>query len=266
MSVQNNDALVLLDIDAGVATIRFNRPAALNAINIELAVRLRDIVAAAVADAAVRVIVLCGNGRAFIAGGDVAFFRDAGENAPQAANELIGPMHEITAMLINAPKPVIASVHGAVAGAGVSIATAADIVIGADNSVFNLAYIKIGNSPDCGATWTLPRVVGLRKAMELALLGENIDAVEAQRIGLISRLVAADKLVEETERVARKLARSSPAGLAATKRLLYGGQQTSLCDQLDNERDAFVRNAGTRDFREALAAFFDKRSPNFEGR
>lgn len=266
MTVENAEASVLLDINDGVATIRFNRPAALNAINIETAIRLRGIVAEVVADAAVRVIVLCGNGRAFIAGGDVGYFREAGENAPQAVSELIDPMHEITEMLVNSPKPVIASVHGAVAGAGVSVTTASDIVIGADNTVFNLAYIKIGNSPDCGATWTLPRVVGLRKAMEIALLGENVDAVEAQRIGLISRLVPADKLAEETEKVARKLARSSPAGLAATKRLLYKGQQTSLHDQLDNEKEAFVRNAGTRDFREALDAFFEKRPPNFEGR
>jgi 2-(1,2-epoxy-1,2-dihydrophenyl)acetyl-CoA isomerase len=265
MTAQNAEASVLLDINDGIATIRFNRPAALNAVDIEMACLLRDIVASVVANPAVRVIVLCGSGRAFVAGGDIGYFRAAGENAPQAVSKLIDPMHEATELLINASQPVIGSLHGAVAGAGMSLATAVDLVIAADNTTFNLAYIKIGNSPDCGASWTLPRVVGLRKAMEIALLGESIDAVEAHRIGLINRLVPLDKLAEETEKLARKLARSSPLGLAATKRLLHAGQQSALHDQLNREKESFVRNAGTQDFREALDAFFEKRPPKFQG-
>jgi 2-(1,2-epoxy-1,2-dihydrophenyl)acetyl-CoA isomerase len=259
------DDVILLDIAAGIATIRFNRPAALNALNIGMAQRLRDVVGAVVADPAVRVIVLCGSGRAFVAGGDVADFRAAGEDAPQLVRPLIALMHAAIELLIGAPQPVIASVHGAVAGAGVSLAAAADLVIAAADTVFNLAYIKIANSPDCGATWTLPRSIGVHKAKELALLGENLDAAEAQRCGLVNRVVSVENLAAETHRIAEKLARSAPDAIAATKRLLNGSLQTSLREQLDREAESFAANAGTADFREALDAFFEKRPPKFQG-
>src|SRR5690606_15624885 len=132
---QNDESAVLVDIDDGVATIRFNRPKALNALNVDMAKRFRDIVAEIVARDDVRIIVLCGNGRAFVAGGDLAYFRSAGDSAPQAARELIAPMHQAIEQLINARQPVVASVHGSVAGAGVSLAVAADLVIAADNTV-----------------------------------------------------------------------------------------------------------------------------------
>lgn len=266
MSNENAEAPVLLEINDGIATIRFNRPAALNAVNLEISNLFRDIVAQVVPNPAVRVIVLAGSGRAFVAGGDLGYFRDAGQKeAPQAAHVLISPMHTAIEQLINAPQPVIASVHGAVAGAGMSLATAADLVIAADNTVFNLAYIKVGNSPDCGGSWTLPRIVGVRKALEIALLGDSIDATEGYRLGLINKVVAPEQLAEETEKLARKLAKSSPAAIAATKRLLHGSLQTSLHDQLDKEINAFAANAGTYDFHEALAAFFEKRKPVFRG-
>ncbi|MDB6062935.1 MAG: paaG [Verrucomicrobiaceae bacterium] len=266
MTAQTDNAPVLLDISEGIATIRFNRPDSLNAVDVEMACLFRDLVAQVVANSAVRVIVLAGNGRAFVAGGDLGYFRSAGENAPQAARELIAPMHAAVELLINAPQPVIGSLHGAVAGAGMSLAAAVDLAIAADNAIFNLAYIKIGNSPDCGASWTLPRVLGLRKAMEIALLAEAIDANEAHRIGLVNRVVPLDKLAEETAKIASKLAKSAPAGIASTKRLLNAGFQNSLHQQLGHEADSFASNAGTHDFREALDAFFEKRKPEFQGR
>jgi 2-(1,2-epoxy-1,2-dihydrophenyl)acetyl-CoA isomerase len=239
----------------------------LNAIDVPTAVALRDAVRGATRDdAAVRVIVLSGEGRAFVAGGDLAYFRDAGDNAPQAAAELIAPMHEAVMALAAARQPVLASLHGAVAGAGMSLAMAADLAIAADNTVFNLAYAKVGATPDCSASWTLPRLVGLRAAMEIALLADSLDATEALRLGLVNRVVPLDELQAETAKLARRLAGGAPLALAGIKRLLRDGLDRSLSEQLAAEQAAFVAGAATQDFHEALRAFFGKRKPVFQGR
>lgn len=257
---------VNLSVTEGIAEIRFNRPDVLNAINVETARCFRDAVVAAVADDSVRVIVLSGAGRAFVAGGDLGYFRAAGVDAPAAAKTLIEPIHDAIARLQASPKPVLASLHGAVAGAGMSVALAADLAIAADNTVFNMAYVKVAATPDCSASWTLPRLVGLRKAMEIALLGDNIVAAEAGRLGLVNWVVPKDSLVEETRRIAVRLAGSAPLAVQGIKRLLVQGLDASLPVQLDREEAAFIAGAGTQDFAEALAAFFEKRAPKFEGR
>ena len=259
-------APVVLSVADGIASIRFHRPEVLNAIDVSTAICLRDAVFSATRDAAVRVIVLSGEGRAFVAGGDLATFRDAGDNAPQAAAELIAPMHEAIEALAAADQPVLASVHGAVAGAGMSLMMAADLAIAADDAVFSLAYVKVAATPDCSASWTLPRLVGLRAAMEIALLAESLNADEAARLGLVNRVVALHTLEAETAALARRLAAAAPLALAGTKRLLREGLDRSLSQQLAAEHAAFVAGAGTQDFREALSAFFDKRKPVFHGR
>ncbi len=257
---------VALSIAEGVASIRFQRPDVLNAIDVPTAVALRDAVNAATRDATVRVIVLSGEGRAFVAGGDLATFRDAGKHAPQAAAELIAPMHEAVLALVGARQPVLASLHGAVAGAGMSLAMAADLAIAGDNAVFNLAYAKVGATPDCSASWMLPRLVGLRAAMEIALLADSVGAMEALHLGLVNRVVPLDRLEDETAKLARRLAASAPLALAGIKRLLREGLARSLPEQLAAEQAAFVAGAATRDFHEALSAFFGKRKPVFHGR
>ncbi|MDB5971416.1 MAG: enoyl-CoA hydratase [Hydrocarboniphaga sp.] len=264
--IHSSSAPVLLTITDGIAEIRFNRPEVLNAVDVTTAIAFRDAVAAASADPATRVILLTAAGRAFIAGGDLAFFRAAGEKAPDAARELIGPIHDAVEGLATAPQPVLASLHGAVAGAGMSVALAADLAIAADNAVFNMAYAKVGNSPDCSASWTLPRLVGLRKAMEIIMLSDNLDAAEALRLGLVNRVVPLASLEEETRKLARRLADSAPLALRSIKRLLRDSGSRSLHAQLDEEAAQFAGNAGSADFREALEAFFGKRKPKFEGR
>lgn len=260
------DPPVALRIADGIASLRFQRPEVLNAIDVSTAIALRDAVRAATSDASVRVIVLSGEGRAFVAGGDLAYFRDAGASAPQAAAALIEPMHEVVLALVNARQPVLASLHGAVAGAGMSLAMAADLAIAGDNTVFNLAYAKVGATPDCSASWMLPRLVGLRAAMEIALLADSLSATEALRLGLVNRVVPLDRLEEETAKLARRLAASAPLALAGIKRLLRDGLDRSLPEQLDAEQAAFVAGAATEDFHEALSAFFAKRKPVFHGR
>lgn len=262
---QNNPP-VLLSVEDGVAEIRFNRPEVLNAIDIQTATAFRDAAAHAIADRTVRVIVLSGAGRAFVAGGDLAYFRDAGEGAPEAARRLIEPIHYAVEQLNAARQPVLASLHGAVAGAGMSLALAADLAIAADDAAFNMAYVKVGASPDCSASWTLPRLVGMRKAMEIALLADTIRADEAVRLGLVNWVVPRAELEHETRKIARRLAGSAPLAIQGIKRLLNQSLGHSLSDQLMAEQMAFVSGAGTRDFREALAAFFEKRAPRFEGR
>jgi 2-(1,2-epoxy-1,2-dihydrophenyl)acetyl-CoA isomerase len=261
-----NSLPVDLGVTDGIAEIRFNRPDVLNAINVETARCFRDAVIAAAADDSVRVIVLSAAGRAFIAGGDLGYFRAAGADAPAAATTLIEPIHDAMARLQATPKPVLASLHGAVAGAGMSIALAADLAIAADNTVLNMAYVKVAATPDCSASWTLPRLVGLRKAMEIALLGDNISAQEAGRLGLVNWVVPKENLADETRKVALRLAAAAPLAVQGIKRLLIQGLDASLQEQLDREESAFVKGAGTRDFAEALAAFFERRAPKFEGR
>lgn len=238
----------------------------LNAIDVDTACCFRDAVNMAAVDPTVRVIVLSAAGRAFVAGGDLGYFRAAGAAAPAAAEALIDPIHSAIAYLQSTFKPVLASLHGAVSGAGMSIALAADLAIAADDTVFNLAYVKVAATPDCGASWTLPRLVGLRKAMEIAMLGDDVAVGEACRLGLVNWVVPAVDLERETRRVAARLAAAPPLAVQGIKRLLAQGLGTSLQDQLGWEKKSFVAGAGTRDFAEALDAFFEKRAPRFEGR
>lgn len=256
---------VLLSVVDGIAGIVFNRPDQLNAVNVELANAFHETVKQAVNDPSVRVIVLSGSGRAFMAGGDLAYFRKAGCQAPQASELLTTPLHAALLLLAETPQPVLASLHGAVAGAGMSVALAADLAIAADDIVLNMAYVKVANTPDCSGSWTLPRIVGLRKALEIAMLGENINAPEALRLGLINRVVPTQQLVAETQVLARRLADSAPLALAGIKRLMREGSDQSLQKQLDVEAKQFAANAGSADFHEALAAFFEKRKPKFYG-
>ncbi|MES2257002.1 MAG: enoyl-CoA hydratase-related protein [Pseudomonadota bacterium] len=258
-------APILLERSGAVASIHFNRPAALNAIDRAMAESFLAACRLLEGDASVRAIVLRGEGKAFMAGGDIAHFHRDLANAPQLAADIIAPLHTALALLASLPQPVLACVHGAVAGAGVSLALAADLCIAADDTQFNLAYARIGASPDGGATWSLPRVVGLRKAMELTLLTDSVDAAEALRLGLVNRVVARADLPEASAKLAQRLASGPTLALGHTKRLLRGALGAGLGQQLDAEQAAFRACAASTDFAEGLNAFFDKRKAVFTG-
>jgi 2-(1,2-epoxy-1,2-dihydrophenyl)acetyl-CoA isomerase len=179
--------------------------------------------------------------------------------------EAAGDLHHAILALRRAPMPVLASVHGAVAGAGVSLLMAADLAIAADGTKFTLAYSRIGVSPDGGATWSLPRLVGHRKALELMLLSVTFDAQAALHLGLVNWVVDPARLAAETDTIARRLAQGATAAFGETKRLVYQSADQSLAAQLDAEIDAFARCAGTRDFAEGVTAFVEKRKPSFKG-
>lgn len=255
---------VLLEREGAVATIRFNRPQQLNAIDASLAEHFLAAARAVSDDAAVRCVVLAGAGRHFMAGGDLAVFRAA--PTPATARSLIEPLHEAILTLARLPLPVVACLKGAVAGAGLSVALSADLAIAADDCRFTTAYAKIGASLDGSSTWFLPRVVGLRKAMELALLAEPFDAAEALRLGLVNRVVPAAELEAECGKLVARLAAGPTDAYGRIKRLLRDSSQQELAAQLDHELEAFCQGTGTADFAEGVGAFLEKRAPRFEGR
>jgi 2-(1,2-epoxy-1,2-dihydrophenyl)acetyl-CoA isomerase len=249
--------------NGAIARIRFNRPEVLNAIDATMALAFRDACRAIADDPEVRVVILSGEGRAFMAGGDVAQFRDDPAAIPAT---LIDPMHEGLRLLTELPAPVLASLHGAVAGAGMSLALACDLAVAAEGTKFNLAYAKLGASCDLGASWSLPRLVGLRRALEIALLCETMDAAEALRLGLVNRVVPPETLAAETERLAVRLASGAPIANGCLKRLLRASLSRDLPTQLQEERDSFARCAASQDFDEAVVAFLEKRPASFQGR
>lgn len=263
MSDQNPP--VLLKRDGAIAEIVLNRPEVLNAADRNLAESFLAACQAIAADPGVRAVLLRGAGKAFMGGGDLAEFHAAPEHAVDTANALIRPLNAAVAILAELPAPVVASLQGAVAGAGVSLALACDLAIAADNVKFNLAYSRIGASPDVSASWTLPRVVGLRKAMEIALLAENFDAAEAQRLGIVNRVVPAADLAAETEALVRRLAAGPSFSYGTIKKLLRASLDRDLAGQMEAERQAFCGCARTGDFREGVAAFYEKRAARFTG-
>lgn len=258
-------SVMLYAVSAGVATITFNRPAVMNALDVEMIHAFRMSCERAAADPHARVIVLRGAGPAFVAGGDVAMFRNNVAVMATLVPELAAELHHGILALRHAPQPVIAAVHGAVAGAGFSIMLACDLVLAAAGTQFSMAYSRIGASPDGGATWFLPRLTGYQKAMELMLLADAVDAEAMQRLGVVNRVVAADQLVAETEKLARRLAAGPARAYAETKALANRAMHAGLAAQLDAEALAFARCAKTQDFVEGITAFTDKRKPLYKG-
>lgn len=256
---------VLYAVQDGVASITFNRPEVLNALDAGMIARLKEACERAERDDVVRVVVLRAAGPAFLAGGDVSSFHTNLSRMPQMVVELASELHRAVLALRRALKPVVASVHGAVAGAGVSLVAAADFVIAAADTQFTLAYSRIGTSPDGGATWFLPRLVGYQKALELMLLSEPVDAATMQALGLVNRVVPASELEQETRRIVARFATGPTLAYAATKRLVNQALDSRLAAHLDEEAQAFARCAATRDFAEGVTAFVEKRKPVFKG-
>jgi 2-(1,2-epoxy-1,2-dihydrophenyl)acetyl-CoA isomerase len=247
----------------GVGTITLDRPGALNSLEATLKAELPVALREAARDPAVRVVVLTGAGRAFCAGQDLKE-RLAPDPTPLDV-EVRTRFNPIVQAIRSLDKPVIASINGVAAGAGASLAFACDLRIAAENASFVLAFGRIGLIPDSGATWLLPRLVGLGRATELILLPDPISAPEALRIGLVHRVVPGPSLAAETARLAAGLVASAPRALALAKQALRRAQESTFEGALDYEASLQGIAGRTADHAEGLAAFVEKREPRFSG-
>ncbi len=259
---------VIYELDQTVARITLNRPDALNAISRRLIADLNAAFLQAVTDNA-RAVILAGNGRAFCAGGDLREMRSMAESEGRVEAFLEGPLgelHELIKLMRTAPIPIIAAVNGVCAGAGVNLALACDMIIAANDATFRQAFVRIGLSPDCGGTFFLPRAVGEKFAAELMMTGDSISAEQALRIGMINSVVPADALNEETAKLAGKLAAGPTAAIGRIKRMLNASFSNNLATQLALEHEYQLESGQSEDFKVGVAAFLEKRSPNFVGK
>jgi 2-(1,2-epoxy-1,2-dihydrophenyl)acetyl-CoA isomerase len=254
---------VRVEVADGIATITLARPQALNALTVPMKLELRAAIEAVSEDPGVRAIVLTGEGRAFCAGQDLKERLEP--DAAPLGEELRERYNPIVLAMRTSWKPIVGAVNGVAAGAGFSLALACDLRIAADTASFVLAFGRIGLVPDSGATWFLPRLVGAAKAAEIALLDEPIPAAEALRLGLVSTVVPAAELAVEARAMARRLATLAPYAVAATKEALEEGQGTGLRAALDLEAALQDQAGGMHDHAEGIAAFMEKRRPEFTG-
>ncbi len=265
MTTSSSDT-ILFTQQGSIATLTFNRPDVYNAMNAELIHAMRDVTADIAASKTIRAVILKGAGKAFLAGGDVGLFYKQRETLVETVKPLGNALHEGIKNIRNMPFPVIAQIHGACAGAGLSVAMAADFAIAAEGAQFNTAYTKIGLSPDGGSTFFLPRYVGMKRALELTMLADMFDAKAAAAMGIINRAVPADLLELEVATLAERLSNGATQAFARAKKLINQSFITPIDKQLDDEIAFFTECAKTNDFKEGVTAFVEKRKPRFEGK
>lgn len=262
-----SDSPVSYDLRSGVATIALTRPEAMNSMTTAAKVALRDAVHEAAADSAVRCVVLTGSGRAFCVGQDL---REHVEGLAADRAQLWSTIPEhfapIATALATMPKPVIAAVNGVAAGAGASMAFACDFRLLAESAGFNTAFAGIGLSCDTGASWTLPRLVGQARALELLMLPRTVTAAEALEIGLATRVVPDAELAESVAAFAARLAAGPTLAYAAIKRSVAFSATHDLAEAMVHETQKMALTGATQDHADAVAAFLAKEKPAFNGR
>ncbi|MBV9314386.1 MAG: enoyl-CoA hydratase/isomerase family protein [Pseudonocardia sp.] len=262
---------VLLDLDTeadavGVGHLRLNRPEASNGMDVPFLRAFYDAIMIAYGHPDLRVLLLSGEGPHFCAGGDVKTFASKGEALPDYLREVTSWLQICAQGLLNLRAPVIAAVHGYVAGGGgFGLVCASDIVLAAESAKFISGATRVGMIPDAGSTVTLPRIVGVRKAMEIFLTNPALTAADAYEIGLVTRVVPDLSLRDEAYALARKLASGAPLAMGATKRLVWSGLGGRVEAQLPEEARTVSELSGTADAREGLAAVIERRKPRFIG-
>ncbi len=257
---------VRYETDGATGVITLNRPDALNAMSGELLDALVARGHEAAADPAVRCLVVTGAGRAFCSGGDLKGIGGGDPLDPLANTVQLRRFEEISRLLAEMPKPTIAAVNGAAAGAGFSLALAADVRLAAENARFVTAFGRVGLTGDFGGSWQLARLVGLARAKELYLLGTQIDAATALRLGIVNRVVPGGALREEALALAQRLAAGPTAAYARMKRNFAYGATHTFAETLTFEAGNMIAASKTEDFRNAAAAFLERREPAFSGR
>lgn len=261
---------ILFDRSGPVATMTFNKPDKANAFDPGWLPSMIAFLAAADADPAVRCVLIRGNGRHFMAGGDLGTIEETMTKPPvEKALEVAAPIHrynEFGRMMRRIDKPTVASVQGAVAGAAVGLAAACDLVVAADNAFFFVAHVLHAGSVDGLTSYFLPRQIGTRKAMELSLLADRMSAADAQRFGLVNFVVPAAELAAETDKLVQRLAAGPTRSYALIRNQILASLDNSLEEQGRLEAESYAAAALTSDWEEGLTAFFAKRPPNFQGR
>src|SRR6478609_9351094 len=254
------DDPALLSIEGPIATIRLNRPAAFNSINLSIARKLEQLGLEVEANDAIRVLVIEGEGRAFSAGGDLQTIGAAAEadTVAPVVGELLKHYHAFIETVRRMPKIVLSSVHGSAAGAGMGLAFVADLCIAADDARFTPAYAKIGVSPDGGSTVGMVGSVGTRRALQIFLAEDSFSAQQALEWGLVARVVPAAELKAATRKFAERLAQNPPAAIWGTKSLVYQAAVTPTKQQLDAEEAGIIGAMNTDEFRAAVKRFTSK--------
>lgn len=256
---------ILLQLDQRVAFVTFNRPDRLNALDLDMAETFRQVVDGLASRDDVRAVVLRGAGTGFLSGGDIRLFQGGRDAVAATIGQLIDHFHAALLGLQRLPALVVASVHGAAAGGGFSLALSADLRIAADTATFVPGYLRLGTSPDGGGTFFLPRLAGQSRAMEIFLLGHPLTAAEALHLGLVNRVVSAADLERETAQLAAAIARGAMPAAARAKALMVGPDLAALEQQLAAEKEAFLACVRSSDFEEGVAAFLSRRPPQFAG-
>jgi 2-(1,2-epoxy-1,2-dihydrophenyl)acetyl-CoA isomerase len=261
---------ILFDVEGAIATITLNRPEVLNAVNEDFRNTLNEIVGKIEVDESIRCVVLRGTGDHFCAGGDITMFKELvtmeAEERRRYYREFLQGVHIALLGFARLRQPVITRVQGAAAGIGLSFVLMSDITIAADDSKFTMAYGAIGLSPDGSSTFFLPRIVGLKKAKEIAFLNDRFDAQTALELGIINRVVPVAELDDAVNKLATRLANSATGAIGRTKALLNRSLHSNIADQLEEEVEHFAAAAASDDFVEGVTAFLEKRAPEFKGR
>ncbi len=256
---------VLLRVDGPVATIILNRPDAGNAIDMDIATGLVCAARRCQEDETIRCVILTGMGKLFCGGGDIAAMKAANEDVSVMLNTLANTLHDAMTRLLRMSKPLVVLVNGPAAGAGLSLAICGDVVIASETAHFTAAYSSVGLTPDGGMSWLLPRHVGLRRAQEMILTNRRVAAAEAAVIGLVTHTVAAADLAAEGERTAAMLVSAATNALGAARGLLMESFGSSFEAQLARETETITRAAGGTECQEGVAAYLERRKPNFIG-
>ncbi|HEY2115279.1 MAG TPA: enoyl-CoA hydratase-related protein [Candidatus Angelobacter sp.] len=255
---------VLFAVRDHVAHVTLNRPQAGNALDLEMAKELASVALECENNREVRAVLLSGAGKSFCAGGDVKVFA-AQQQLPRYLREITSYLHLAVSRFARLDAPVIAAVHGPAAGGGFSLAISCDLVLAAESATFLMAYSKIGMAPDGGSTYFLPRLIGLKRAMELTLTNRALSAAEARDWGIVTEVVAPELLAARAEEFARLLAQGPTGAFGSAKRLLHCGWNQSLETQMELESRAIAEAGGSADGQEGIRAFVEKRKARFNG-
>lgn len=256
---------ILFAVRDNVAHITLNRPQAGNAFDLEMAKELADVSLECERTRDVRAVLIKGAGNTFSAGGDVKAFAVQKELS-RYLRDMTPHIHLAISRLVRLDAPVIAAVEGAAAGFGFSLAIACDLVLAAESAIFVMAYTKIGLAPDGGSTYSLPRLVGMKRALELTLTNRRLSAAEAHEWGIVTEVVAPENLAARAEELARLLAQGPTGAFGSAKRLLHGGWNQTLETQMELESRAIAEMGGTADGQEGIRAFVEKRKAKFGGK